>query len=476
MTSLLPPSTRLGRSEPVAAPPRRPSLAVIAALAGAAAAGAVLLVCLALGVVGWFLSDAGAHGTPRDGMRVGALGWLAAHGSGIAVDGFTVTTVPLGLTLLCVWSVWRIARRLGELVSGHGPDADRIGDGERDWTVPTAVGLFALGYVVVAVLTVNLAATPATSPDTARVVGWTLALSVLVAGPAVAVGSGRAAVWTALLPPGVRVAADTARRVLLGWLAVSAAVLLAALVLDLGTALNIMSQLGAGAGGATLLTLAGVAAVPNAVLFSGSYLLGPGFLVGAGTVVSPSAVVLGPLPMFPLLAALPDTGTPPMWLGGVLLLAPLTAGVAASRAQLARVTVRYEEAALRGCAGGVVAGIVVGLLTSLAGGALGPGRMRMVGPAAGDVLVHAIVAFGVGGLLGGLATTWWARRQLVDPGDPAPAEESPTAEESPGAEQEPGGRLRGLTRVPRAVVVVAGGAVAGALRRAARPLRRRTRR
>ena len=60
---------------------------LLAALAGMFAAGATLLVCLAVGVVGWFLTDAGAHGAPRDGLRVGALGWLMAHGSGVHVEG-----------------------------------------------------------------------------------------------------------------------------------------------------------------------------------------------------------------------------------------------------------------------------------------------------------------------------------------------------------------------------------------------------
>ena len=45
------------------------------------------MVCLALGVIGWFLTDAGAHGAPRDGLRTGALGWLLAHGSGVSVHG-----------------------------------------------------------------------------------------------------------------------------------------------------------------------------------------------------------------------------------------------------------------------------------------------------------------------------------------------------------------------------------------------------
>src|SRR5262245_5693403 len=126
MTSVLPgpPSTitrSSGSSGSVDARHRRP-LIFVAVLGGAVAAGATLLVCMAFGVVGWFLSDAGAHGTPRDGLRVGALGWLLAHGSGIHVDGVAITVVPLGLTALCVWAVWRVGHRVGDSVSGHGPD------------------------------------------------------------------------------------------------------------------------------------------------------------------------------------------------------------------------------------------------------------------------------------------------------------------------------------------------------------------
>jgi hypothetical protein len=52
------------------------------------------------------------------------------------------------------------------------------------------------------------------------------------------------------------------------------------------------------------------------------------------------------------------------------------------------------------------------VLASLAGGAVGPGRMRDVAPLAGDVLVHALTTFTLGGLLGGLAMTAWQRRAV----------------------------------------------------------------
>jgi hypothetical protein len=41
--------------------------------------------------------------------------------------------------------------------------------------------------------------------------------------------------------------------------------------------------------------------------------------------------------------------------------------------------------------------------------------MRHVGPFVPDLLVHAITAFGVGGLLGALVVTWWRRRHAPAP-------------------------------------------------------------
>jgi hypothetical protein len=412
MTSLLPRST-VGPTRSKDAGPgpasRRP-LPLLAGLGGVAAAAATLVVCLGVGVVGWFLTDAGAHGTPRDGLRVGALAWLVAHGSGVSVRGVVLTAVPLGLSLVAAWATWRVAHRVGEAVSGHGPDADAISDGQRDWTVPAATLSFAGGYALTAAVTAVVAGTAATAPSVPRVVLWSLLLCLTLAGPAIAIGSGRAAIWATYLPATLRAAVRTARHVLLGFLGVSALVFVVALVADLGGAATVLSQLHASGGEATLIVLLSTAVLPNAVAFTGSFLLGPGFAVGVQTVVSPAAVVIGPLPLFPLLAALPSTGPTPSWSVGVLLVPALVAALATARAQRRSPTLRWDEGAVRGCAGGVLAGVLFALLAALARGAVGPGRMQEVGPFAFDVLVHAITAFGIGGLLGGLVMTAWLRR------------------------------------------------------------------
>jgi hypothetical protein len=404
MTSLLPGSSSAVAGDRYDARHRRP-LVLVAVLGGAAAAMATLVVCLALGVVGWFLADAGAHGTPRDGLRAGALGWLLAHGSGLHVNGVAVTVVPLGLTALAAWAVWRLGHRVGDSVSGHGPDAERIADGERDWTVPIAALSFAAGYVAVAIVTLRMATTPETAPSVSRAVLWSLLLCLTFGLVAISIGSGRAAIWAALLPPSARAAGATCLRVLVAYLGVATVAFV-----DFGTAVNVMSRLHTDAGDATVYTALTATVVPNATLFSASYLLGPGFAVGVGTLVSPTLVQIGALPMFPLLAALPDNGPTPAWTAYLIGLAPVVAALAAARSQRRDPTLRWDEGALRGCAGGVLAGVLLGILTAVSGGAVGPGRMRTVGPEAFDVMVHAITAFGIGGLVGGVLMTWWQRR------------------------------------------------------------------
>lgn len=403
MTSLL---VRPDRPETEARQPR--PLVLIATLAGAVAALGPLLVLLAVGVVGWFLSDAGAHGAPRDGMQVLTLGWLAAHGSGFTVEGVRITAVPLGITLGCAWVIWRTGLRAGEALADHGPDEHSRSDGERDWTVPTAVVLYLAGYSIVAVVAATLAAGPTADPSLPRVLATVTLLVLSVAAPAITIGSGRAETWLAPVPATVRVALAVAGRVLLAVLAAAGIVFLVALVWNFSDAATMTSRLHPSPGEASLFVLVNAAYAPNAVLFSASWLLGPGFTVGAGTLVTPGAVVLGPLPLFPLVAALPDAGTPAAWLSSALALPPLVSAVAAVWV-LRRHRLAWDQSTLAACCGGIVAGVGLTLAAAWSGGAVGPGRMSHVGPVVGEVLVHAVTTCAIGALVGAVALLAWQR-------------------------------------------------------------------
>lgn len=390
-------------------PGARP-LTLVALLAGALAAAATLTVCLALGVLGWFLVDSGAHGTPGEALRLASVGWLVAHGSAVTVEGSLVTLVPLGLTVLAAWTTWRAAVRSGELLAGHGPDVHRLGDGERDWTVLVASTLFAAGYVVVAVVTVVLAATPETGPSTARAIVGALGMALVVGAPGIAVGSGRAALWVSQLPPAVPAAVAACGRLLVAVAAACGVTVLAAVVLAFDDVVNVFARLHTGTGDAVTLVVLCLAVLPNAAVYAASWLLGPGFAVGTQTLVSPGLVVVGPLPLFPLAGAVPAGGDTGPWAVAALGVLPLLAVWTVSRALRRHPTTRWDDGALRGCAAGLLAGLTLGVLAWLASGAVGPGRMTEIGPAPVAVVLHAVPALGLGGLLGGLLATWRHRR------------------------------------------------------------------
>src|SRR6516225_6082919 len=92
---------------------------------------------------------------------------------------------------------------------------------------------------------------------------------------------------------------------------------------------SLNDALGAGAVGSVLLLLAQLAYVPNAVIWAVCFTLGPGFAFGTGTVVAPTGAALGPLPMFPMLAAMPSGAHPlvPGFVSVAMLIVPYLAGV-----------------------------------------------------------------------------------------------------------------------------------------------------
>lgn len=238
-------------------------------------------------------------------------------------------------------------------------------------------------------------------------------MTLLVAASGLAVGSGRAAQWASQAPVGVRLACGAAVRVVRAFalaLVVFVAVLLA---LGVGDAVEMHRRLGLSAGEVALFLGANALLLPHAVLFAGAFVLGPGFAVGAGTVVAPSGVVLGPLPLFPVLSALPEPGVPHSAWGFAVFAAAVLAAVVVARHQADHPTLRWDHGALRGCAAGLLAALVYAVALGLASGAAGPGRMAVVGAPVVDVLVHAFTVFGIGGLVGGLVATAWQRHHSV---------------------------------------------------------------
>jgi hypothetical protein len=174
--------------------------------------------------------------------------------------------------------------------------------------------------------------------------------------------------------------------------------------------------LGPGLGGAALLLLAQLSYLPNAIIWAVAYTLGPGFAFGAGTVVAPTGTVLGAVPAFPMLAALPSGAHPggPAWVPVLVLAMPYVAGVFAGV-----VTVRIaptpmiEAAPLWGFAAGTSAGVLAGLAAAFSGGSLGDGRLAAVGPSGFRVGLVAVLEIGVTAALAAGAANWLILRRAT---------------------------------------------------------------
>ncbi len=372
-------------------------LPVGAAIAGLVSSLTVLLGCLAVAVAGWLASGAATQGSTADALRVGADAWLLAHGAQLDLAGAHLTMVPLGLSVLCALVCHRTGRWARRTSAVPGPGAAWL-----------AAAVLAGVYGVVAAVVASAVSTGAAAPRPLLAFVGGFVLAFVTGGAGLVPDPGRS--WHSRLPGAVAAGVRGAMATVLVTLAASALVLAIGLLRGFGAAANVLSGLHVDPVGGLLYTLVVACLAPNAVLLTGSYLLGPGFAVGVGTVVSPTAVSLGPVPAFPLLAALPGDGPTHGWtlaLMGVPVLAGALAMALATRRCGVR---RFERGALHGVAGGVGGGVLLALVTGLAGGSVGPGRMSEVGVAFGQLLPVAVLSLGVGGVVGGLLGTWLVRR------------------------------------------------------------------
>ncbi len=304
MTDLL---SRPRAASSSAEPDGRP-LTVSAALASLAAAGTAMAVLMGLAVIGWFLADAGAHGETTDALRVGADAWLVGLGAQLDLGGVPLGIVPLTLTALIAW----IVHRWGRWAAATSQPV------EDDRTLAVGATIFTGIHVVVAVVTCLVAAQDSASAGLGRAIVGSLLVSGVAGTLGMASGAGRLRGLVELVPGWVRSVVHGATMGFLLLVAASAVLVAVALAFGLSDAATLMSELHLGPGDYVMYAVATLAVAPNAVLFGSAYLLGPGFAVGTGTVVSPSVVSLGPVPAFPLLAGLPDSGPTPEWAVGVL--------------------------------------------------------------------------------------------------------------------------------------------------------------
>lgn len=237
------------------------------------------------------------------------------------------------------------------------------------------------------------------------VFGLGLAIGVRMVGDDAA--HHRIADWLATWPERNRAIVVTALR---GGVAAAAAVLLASslvlavsIVTSYARIITLYEGLHTEVLGGVAVTLGQLAFLPNFVIWTASWLVGPGFSIGTGSVVSPLGTSLGPIPAIPILGALP---TGDFAFGFVGLIIPVAVGflVGAILGPPLRATVSGAAVALTALSMGVIGGIILGLLAWFSAGAAGPGRLQHVGPDPWAVGAWAALELSIAAFIGLLTT------------------------------------------------------------------------
>lgn len=375
-------------------------LPVAAVFGGVAAAAIGVVMCMAVALIGWFLADAGAHGSTTDAVGIGADAWLVGHGVTVNAAGGPIAMMPLGLTALMLVIGFRCGR-------WAGAGAQRVDD---DSQLAAAVGVCAGVYVVAGVIIALIGTRGAASPNIPEAVLGPLVIAVLGCGSGLAIGTGRAKVWLGRVPARVRSVGEGVLATLSVMTAVAALLVALGILLSFNETGRLVTGLGLSLGNAVMMLLVCLLAAPNALLMAVAWLAGPGFAVGTGTSVTLTSVSLGQLPAFPLLAAMPGPGHHSDWWLLLLAVPAICAGIGAGLAQRRFAELPWDSVALRGLVVGVASGLVLWVLIQLAGGPMGTGRMADIGAPAGETLLALVGGLGIGGALGGLAVAWRQRR------------------------------------------------------------------
>lgn len=397
---------------------RRTTIALLAGLEAAVAA----LVGVGVAFVPLVLLWAVHFGLSVDVvvfLRAAADLWLLGHGVDLMVqidavtaarlalpaagEPFPITIALLGFALLSVTAGVRIGRR--SAAGGHsfsGGIAAVVVFGVAGWGLALVSGVDAARSdpwqgALLPAFVIALGVVVGAVAESLRAASTTDAATGLV----------RRALTS--LPPGlvrgtrasVRIGAAAAFGVL-GIGAVLVAVLIA---VDYATIAGLYQTLGAGVDGGLALTVAELALLPNVVVWAAAWLLGPGFAIGSGTLVSTGGTLLGPVPGLPILGALPADAPAlgALWLIAPVLLAFVGAWLVSADLRLGDATTSWWHPLAVGVGAGAVAALVLGLLAWWSGGAAGPGRLAEVGPEPWPVAGFAAATVGLGAIVGGYA-------------------------------------------------------------------------
>jgi hypothetical protein len=370
-----------------------------------------LLLSWAIAVDGWMLG----HGVPLTFTLDATLAQSLSLGESDST--FVVDIALLGVGLLTLLWGYRIGRRSGTRVYPVST-----------WFV--AVGtLVALSFAMVFFLPAHMVTMTVLDALVRPVL-------FLAAGLALATWVGSRApggrVLEGVLPQALlavmRTGVKTAGASVLGLIGVTAVVIAGLVLLSFGTLVTLYEALQPGVWGIITLSIAQLALLPTAIIWGALWMVGPGFAVGTGALVSPLGTTVQAVPALPLLGIIPSS--PPA--GAIMIVAvPLAvsfvAGVAATTMLLGRTpgklwrdvwdTEFHHQPLVQVLAASAVAGLLGSfggfVLASITSGAAGPGRFQNVGADPAQIALWWGLEIFVGVVLGLLSGALGRRSQKL---------------------------------------------------------------
>ena len=370
-----------------------------------------LLLSWAIAVDGWMLG----HGVPLTLTLDPTLAQSLSLGESSST--FVVDIALLGLGLITLLWGYRIGRRSGTRIYPVST-----------WFV--AVGtLVALSFVMVFFLPAHMV---------------TMELMDVLVRPALFLAAGLAlATWVGSRAPGGRVlegalpetllavmrtGVKTAGASVLGLVALASLAIAGLVLWSFGTMIVLYESLQPGVWGIITLSIAQLALLPTAIIWGAMWMVGPGFALGTGALVSPLGTTVQAVPALPLLGIIPST--PPM--GAIMIVAvPLVVsfivGVAATTMLLGNNpgdlwrnvgdTEFHHQPLVQILAASAVAGALGSfagfVLASMTSGSAGPGRFQNVGADPAQIALWWGLEIFVGVLLGLLSGALGRRGQKV---------------------------------------------------------------
>lgn len=374
--------------------------------------GLGIFIPFVFGIIGW-ASLTGVNSTPVAIWQLAVQSWALGHGvplhislgdaSAVLADDlatFDLTLAPFAFAIVTALLGRRAGRRLA---------------GSDDATL--VVGLLVVFTGVIVVLALLSGQSALVQLDVASGVIRVLAPFVLglVIGwkPWEDDRSHRAIIpeipsaWRDVIDTGLRVAGAT----LAGLVTIASIVIVVLIFLGFSTEIALYESLHTGILGGLVITVAQLALIPVALVWMVSWIVGPGFTLGIGAIVSPFAITVGAVPAIPLLGAIPETSNSSEW---VTVIPAILAFIVATRfashlrsrgpifnpgnlADLGRVATTAAIAA-------VTIALTTVLVGSYATGSAGPGRFVQVGIdpiAVGLVLAGGVFAGSLAGLFVG---------------------------------------------------------------------------